>query len=271
MNNNDIGRKISELLLQINQKLQHPYLMRFIDEPVIDEDKLLLTYIMLKDKELSEIELEYYAVSTMLVQVALDTHEKINSHDLTGEYDKKNRQLTVLAGDYYSSLYYYLLSEIKDLSMIRTLAQAIQEINENKMQYYKNENQSIENSMENIHRIESSLLLKTAEHFHLPLWKGIADEFTFMKRMLMERKSIQNNTYTPLVAKIMNQFNRSKGGWLSLKNQILEVIDSYILHSKIRLEKLWAEEPVMHLMLENRIEQYIEQSGFRVKKYAEEG
>ncbi|WP_349407571.1 heptaprenyl diphosphate synthase component 1 [Pseudalkalibacillus sp. SCS-8] len=266
-----IQMKISDLLYKINKRLQHPYLMRYIDQPVIDEDKLLLTYIILNEKELAEEDLDKYAISTMLVQIALDTHESITSNEVIADHDKKNRQLTVLAGDYYSSLYYYLLSDMKDLSMIRTLAQAIQEINENKMQYYKNDHQSIENSMENIHRIESSLLLKTADHFHLPLWKGIADEFLFMKRMLIERKNIQDNTYTPLAAKIMNHMNRSKAGWLSLKNQILEVIDSYILHSKRRLEKLWAEEPVMYTILEHRIEEYIQQSGFRTKKYAEEG
>lgn len=271
MQKQEMDLKISDLIHKINKRLQHPYLMRYIENPVIDEDKLLLTYIILKEKDLPEEELDNYAVSTMLVQIALDTHERITSYEVSTDEDKKNRQLTVLAGDYYSSLYYYLLSEIKDLAMIRTLAQAIQEINENKMQYYKNDRQSIENSMENIHRIESSLLLKTADYFHLPLWKGIADEFSFMKRMLVERTHIQNNHYTPLAAKIMNHLNRSKVSWLSLKIQILEVVDSYILHSKARLEKLWSQEPIMYSILERRIEQYIDQSGFRNKKYAEEG
>lgn len=267
----EMDLKISDLLQKINKRLQHPYLMRYIEKPVIDEDKLLLTYIILKEKDLPEEELDNYAISTMLVQIALDTHERITSHEVTTDEDKKNRQLSVLAGDYYSSLYYYLLSEIKDLSMIRTLAQAIQEINENKMQYYKNDRQSIETSMENIHRIESSLLLKTADHFHLPLWKGIADEFSFMKRMLIERSEIQNNHYTPLAAKVMNHLNRSKTSWLSLKFQILEVIDSYILHSKERLEKLWSQEPIMYTVLERKIDHYIKESGFLKKKYAEEG
>ncbi|MCF6137579.1 heptaprenyl diphosphate synthase component 1 [Pseudalkalibacillus berkeleyi] len=271
MQNQEIEAKISDLLIKINKRLQHPYLMRYIEKPIIDEDKLLLTYIILNEKGLSEEELDNYAMSTMLVQVALDTHERITSQDLSSDEGRKNRQLTVLAGDYYSSLYYFLLSELKDLSMIRALAQAIQEINENKMQFYMNDNQSIENSMENLHRIESTLLLKTADYFHLPLWKGIADEFFFMKRMLHERSHVINNTYTPLTAKIMHHLNRSKGNWLSLKNQILDIIDSYILHSKGRLEKLWSQEPVMHTVLERRLEQYIKHSGFRMKKYAEEG
>ncbi|WP_257347706.1 heptaprenyl diphosphate synthase component 1 [Pseudalkalibacillus decolorationis] len=271
MKNNDTSRIITTLMNKINKRLQHPYLMLFIEDPVIDEDKLLLIHIMLNEKDLSEEEREQYAVSTMLVQIALDTHEKVTLHDVIEDADVKNRQLTVLAGDYYSSWYYHLLSEIKDLSMIRTLAQAIQEINENKMQFYKNKQQSIEKSMENLHRIESTILLKTADHLHLPLWKGIADEFLFMKRLLNERTSIMNNDFTPMAKKISHQLTRSKSNWNGIKQQILEIVDGYLFHSKNRLEKLWSEEPVMYGLLDQKMKQYIDRSGLRMERYVEEG
>jgi heptaprenyl diphosphate synthase len=271
MKNNETSQTITTLIQSIRKRLKHPYLMRFIDSPVIDEDKLLLIHLMLSEKDLTEKEREQYAVSIMLVQIALDTHEKVTTHDVVEDDDVKNRQLTVLAGDYYSSWYYHLLAEIKDLSMIRTLAQGIQEVNENKMQLYKNEQQSIEKSMENLRRIESTLLLKSAEHFYLPLWKGIADEYLFMKRLLKERSRIMNNEFTPLAKKISNQLARSKANWQSLKNQLLEIVDGYVVHSKNRLEKLWSEEPLMHGLLDQRMHNYIKQSGLQVERYAEEG
>ena len=108
----------------------------------------------------------------MLVQIALDTHEKVSNkaNEETSGFHKR-RQLTVLAGDYYSGLYYYLLSMNCDIILIRALAEGIKEINEHKIMLYQKAHVAIRDIMESVVIIESALLQKTCDHFQLSNWK----------------------------------------------------------------------------------------------------
>jgi heptaprenyl diphosphate synthase len=254
----------------VYKKMKHTYLLKYTDFPVIDDDKVLLLYMMYREKRIAKITFVDYIVTVMLVQIALDTHEKISIHALQDEGSRKNRQLTVLAGDYYSSLYYHILSELPDITMVRILAQGIQEINENKMQFYCSESQAIENAIENIRRIEATLLLKTADSLHLPLWKGIAEEFLFIKRLLHERNEFKNGNLSPLIIKLTKQLPSLKGKTYYQK-QVLQLIEEYIRGSHIKIEKFLTEHPIMENVLKGRLETLIESSGFMLEKTAEEG
>ena len=73
---------------------------------------------------------------------------------------QKNNYL-LLAGDYYSGLYYLLLSEIEDIQMIKTLATAIQQINEQKMKLFYEDVSSIDELMETMKAIETSIIYRS--------------------------------------------------------------------------------------------------------------
>ena len=180
----DIRQKFTDIKEQVEQTVFHPYLLKYIETPVIDEDKLLILVSIMDRLELSDKKMKNYATTMMLIQIALDTHEHISN----AAVDEINRQLTVLAGDYYSGLYYKLLAESEDIIMIKELSKGIKEINEHKVFVYQKELDGIENLMKSIKKIESSLLVKFSNCFKVDLWNEFIANLFFFKRLLLEKK-----------------------------------------------------------------------------------
>ncbi|EIT86586.1 heptaprenyl diphosphate synthase component I [Fictibacillus macauensis ZFHKF-1] len=153
-----ISEKVDQLNEYVKQTMKHSFLKEYVTNPILNQDKGILAYCLLKEADLSDEKLQENYAAIMLVQQALDTHETIlhiTSHQI------KERQLTVLAGDYYSSLYYYMLSHCEDIPLIRSLSIGIQDVNEQKMSlFYASEEAS--NQAAIVKNIESALLRQVA-------------------------------------------------------------------------------------------------------------
>ncbi|WP_430785544.1 heptaprenyl diphosphate synthase component 1 [Virgibacillus flavescens] len=152
--------EINKLRSLIEDKIQHDYVDGIIQRPAIDDVKLVLLYTMMKQSKLPQPKIEQYILATVFVQLALDIHEIVpvaNDRTENSSYQRK-RQLMVLAGDYYSGLFYSLLTETEDFTVIHTLATSIREINENKMRFYYNELDSVEEAFNVLMKIESLLI-----------------------------------------------------------------------------------------------------------------
>lgn len=157
----DIYGGYADIKEQLLSKLRHPYFINYIEEPFIDEEKVVLLYAALKNANLHKEQIDHYVLTIMLVQIALDTHEKVsNKADEETSGFHKRRQLTVLAGDYYSGLYYYLLSMNCDIVLIRALAEGIKEINEHKIMLYQRAYETVDEVVKSVMTIESALLQK---------------------------------------------------------------------------------------------------------------
>jgi heptaprenyl diphosphate synthase len=190
-----IIKKVSEVKALIEQKVLHPYLLQHIEVPVIDEDKLLLLVSRMEGLGLSHNEQMNYALTAMLVQIALDTHEHVTNKKVS--FDLKERQLTVLAGDYYSGLYYKHLAESDDILMIRALANGIKEVNENKILFYQKDFPSMDHLLTSVMNIEASLLARFSDYFGGSPWKPFAEGFLLLKRLLTERKLYSEKGFSP--------------------------------------------------------------------------
>ncbi|MRC16112.1 heptaprenyl diphosphate synthase [Bacillus thuringiensis] len=184
---------------KLMEKLRHPYFINYIEEPFIDEEKIVLLYGALKSANLHIEQIEHYVVTIMLVQIALDTHERVSNKAGEEEIEfHKCRQLTVLAGDYYSGLYYYLLSMNRDIVLIRALAEGIKEINEHKIMLYQKAHETTDDIMKSVVTIESALLQKTCDHFHLSHWKPFITYVLGGNRLQKEIQLYADKQHSPV-------------------------------------------------------------------------
>ncbi|WP_404442507.1 heptaprenyl diphosphate synthase component 1 [Sutcliffiella horikoshii] len=267
---------ISIIKEKLHNLITHPYLIQHIEYPAIDEDKLLLLYSVLESIDLPDETKEKYILSTMLVQIALDTHDMVTNakSDQLKDGNAQSQQLTVLAGDYYSGLYYSLLADVNDISMIKTLAHSIKQINEHKIAYYHKELEGIEPLMDSLGKIESSLIQSVSAFFSDSLLKDLSGNFLLLKRLIQERKHFCQERSTFLFDTLRRiAFSKGEKDVASKEQEtyMLYLIDRYIDHIKQKIEQLTHSIPTMNKLLEARIQELFYEIPFSSKKYAEEG
>ncbi|GIO22619.1 hypothetical protein J11TS1_12000 [Oceanobacillus sp. J11TS1] len=169
----------------LEDKLYDPYIHKHISYPVIDEEKWkLLLFLIEQHKSLTTVQREKYIISTMLVQIALDTHDLVpikQRADTESEIIEK--QLQVLSGDYYSGLYYLLLAEAGEVQFIQTLANAIREINELKVTLYYEEQLPLETWLNIKTKLNASLLVHVANYLYGSDLESIIQNWLMYQRL----------------------------------------------------------------------------------------
>lgn len=268
----DIRQKFTIIREQVEKSICDTYLFQHIDTPIIDEDKLLILISIMDRLEMSFNEMQNYALSTMLIQIALDTHEHISDSSV----EEKHRQLTVLAGDYFSGLYYKLLAESEDILMIKALSKGIKEVNENKISVYQKECEGTEKLMTSIKLIESSLLANLATYFKADLWNDFLANLLLFKRLLNEKSQYMQAESSMLfeaLEKIIFPINDYKMKELSLDQQshLLMICDHYLEMTKQGIEKGLRQLPYINDFLEKRVISILSQYQPYAKTFVEEG
>lgn len=271
----DLQIKLEYVRKKLEGKISHPFLAQNIEAPFIDEDKLLLLVSFLDYMEMPLERIEHYSIPTMLLQVALDTHEKV-TNDMTGEHNLKNRQLTVLAGVYYSGLYYKILAEQNDIEVIRLLAEGIETINDQKIIVYQQEMDGIEKLMDSVRSIEASLLKKLTIFLHANAWGEIISHYLFIKRLFMEKEQfIQSRSSVVFEALKKFVFPKHENSLRNLsqeqQNYLVLICDKYINFSKQQLLKAKNKLPLLNEAVDGRIDFLLNQHQPMAKSLVEEG
>lgn len=271
----DLQIKLKYVKNKIEGKINHPFLAKNIVAPVVDEDKLLLLVSFLEHVKLPLEDIEHYSIPTMLLQVALDTHDKV-TNDMSGECNLTSRQLTVLAGTYYSGLYYRMLAEKQDIEVIRLLAEGVETINDQKIIVYEQELTEIEQLMDSLKKIESSLYLKLTNHLDERAWGEVFSNFLFIKRIVSEKEEyLQRNSSVAFVALKKLVFPKHEGSLATLsqdeQNYLMMIFDKYMEYAKQQLVRAKNQLSIFDGMVENRINYMLNQHLPVAKSLVEEG
>lgn len=106
--------------------------------PAYPENRTRLLFAFLAKDSVHPEHNELYALAASLAQLGLDTHDLVESsesQEMIGQ--ARSRQLKVLAGDYFNSRFYQLLSQAERVDVIQLVSGAICEVNRMKMNLYQ--------------------------------------------------------------------------------------------------------------------------------------
>lgn len=105
--------------------------------PPYPEQRTRLLYAFLNGGMRGSEQSELYALATSLAQLGLDTHDHVDPPPVVPTGQARWRQLNVLAGDYFNSRFYQLLSQAERIDVVRLVSRAICEVNRIKMMLYE--------------------------------------------------------------------------------------------------------------------------------------
>lgn len=187
MNATYIKEQVSQLKNNILMQLHHRTLLQFTGQPIVEEGQLLYLLLPKLNGEQWSAKHEKAATAVAMINAALHEHEQIDEQDATS----KSQQLSVLAGDYYSGLYYTTLASIPDIQLIRNLSEAVAEVCECKTALYEPEKRSLKEWLEVFRVIEAKTTEQFLKRFHFESYIDIANQGLVLTRFKRELKQYQ--------------------------------------------------------------------------------
>ncbi|HEY8341941.1 MAG TPA: heptaprenyl diphosphate synthase component 1 [Calditerricola sp.] len=124
MQNRRLAVAFQAVLKQVSNLWNHPLFAHAVDKPLLPAPLAYAYFLFLHTTARSDEAIARRVIPLCLVQLGLAAHDAVDRTACP-----RARQLTVLAGDYASSLYYALLAQMGDIALIRTLARAIEQVN----------------------------------------------------------------------------------------------------------------------------------------------
>lgn len=223
------------LIDEVIKCTHHPYANKYVNYPDVDLFQLHYNYLFLQSQQCNPERLKAFCVCQILLQLGLDSHDKITVDNVEGDHDIKVRQLTILAGDYFSSYYYYYLAKHGHIDLIQPFSKAIQEINEYKMRLHHSHITLSDQEKKSLYISgKCGLTHAVLDHFDAP------DIWYECYRLFLELKYDQQD---------LVQHNRLKRTNISKLEKTLRQFDQHVQSElKLWLDKILKQEE--HLVIE---------------------
>ncbi|TFE29993.1 heptaprenyl diphosphate synthase component 1 [Cohnella luojiensis] len=190
--------------LQITQMadkyMSHEMIRLHTELPEFPDGRISLLYTVLSHQPGAASQKDLLAIVTSLVQMGLDTHDMVENSPnpaKSGMIGMRAQQLKVLAGDYFSSRFYHLLSQAGQIETIRQLSEAVCNINRIKMNFYGRMKQMKLNAEEYLHfgaELKSGLFLSFTgfmSGLYERLWPELVERFSRCEVLLHELRKVE--------------------------------------------------------------------------------
>ncbi|QAY66166.1 heptaprenyl diphosphate synthase component 1 [Paenibacillus protaetiae] len=117
--------------------VEYDMIQSHTDLPAVPDFRVRLLHAFLGEHRILSKSSDLYAVVITLVQLGMDTHDLIDTDiGKRSMREMRSRQLKVLAGDYFSSRFYYLLAQAGQIEMVSKISAAVCEVNRLKVNLY---------------------------------------------------------------------------------------------------------------------------------------
>jgi heptaprenyl diphosphate synthase len=188
-----------------NKYMNYDMIHLHTELPDFPEGRVSLLYAVLSCQPATAPLKDLLPVVTSLVQMGLDTHDLVDNgagadSPSKGLLSMRSQQLKVLAGDYFSSRFYHLLSKAGHIELVRLLSEAVCEINRLKMSLYTRMNHLRLEADDYIHfgeRLKSELFLSFTgmmSGLFERHWPEIVKRFSRCEMLLQELKRVEKRT-----------------------------------------------------------------------------
>lgn len=223
MKGHQIQSKIISMEVEVMDAVRQRTLDQFTEGPSVKESRLFFLLLPFFDGKNWSPEIESSAKTVSIVYAALHAHDQVREDVPI----IKEQQLTVLAGDLYSGIYYQMLVNSKNIAMVQQLASAIIQVSERKASFFEEAIRSVEEIEEAITVIETELLLSFYRFYDFSEYTLLAKQTLIYLRYTDELKHLQSKNYTHF----LRELNSNLVHEIYTEHWLLEKLDS--LHGQI--------------------------------------